>query len=60
MKKLVLAAALSGVATFATAGNLEEPMMEPVVVIDTVEEASSSAGLIIPLVLIALIAAAAS
>ena len=61
MKKLVLAAALTGVATFASAGSMEEPMMEPEVVIETVEESSSSSnGLIIPLILVALIAAAAS
>ncbi|MEM1373504.1 MAG: hypothetical protein AAGF78_03870 [Pseudomonadota bacterium] len=61
MKKLVLAAALSGVASFAAAGNMEAPMMEPTVVIETVEEATgSSNGLIIPLIVIALIAAAAS
>ena len=60
MKKLVLAAALTGVASFASAGSLEEPAMEPEVVIETVaEEASSSSnGLIIPLILVALIAAA--
>ncbi|MEM6277547.1 MAG: hypothetical protein AAF714_11420 [Pseudomonadota bacterium] len=60
MKKLVLAAALSGVASFAAAGNMEEPMMEPEVIIETVEEAGSSNGLIIPLIIIALIAVAAS
>jgi len=61
MKKLVLATALTGVATFASAGSMEEPMMEPEVVIETVEEAAGTSGsLIIPLILLALIAAAAN
>lgn len=60
MKKLVLAAALTGFASFAAAGSLEEPMMEPELVIETVEEPGSSNGLIIPLLAIALIALAAS
>ncbi|MEO0676947.1 MAG: hypothetical protein AAFR53_01730 [Pseudomonadota bacterium] len=61
MKKLVLAAALTGFASFASAGTLEAPIIEPELVIETVEESSgSSSGLIIPLILIALIAAAAA
>ncbi|MEL6914322.1 MAG: hypothetical protein AAFP13_07450 [Pseudomonadota bacterium] len=59
MKKLVLAAALTGFASFASAGGMSEPMMEPEIVIETVEETGgSSNALIIPLILIALIAAA--
>ncbi|MEM1236989.1 MAG: hypothetical protein AAGI10_08470 [Pseudomonadota bacterium] len=60
MKKLVLAAALTGVASFASAGSMEEPVMEPEVVIEEVEEdtGSSSNGLIVPLLVLALIAAA--
>ncbi|MEL6607272.1 MAG: hypothetical protein AAFO58_04900 [Pseudomonadota bacterium] len=62
MKKLVLAAALTGVASFASAGSMEAPIMEPEVIIETVEETSTSSsnGLIIPLIIVALIAAAAS
>ncbi|MEM6728377.1 MAG: hypothetical protein AAF618_07745 [Pseudomonadota bacterium] len=61
MKKLVLAAALTGVATFASAGTIEAPIMEPTVVIETVEEeAGTSNGILLPLIIIALIAAAAS
>jgi len=63
MKKLVLAAAFAGAASFAHAGGLEVPVIEPEVVIETVEEtgsSSSSAGLLVPLIIVALIAAAAS
>ena len=61
MKKLVLAAALTGVASFASAGSMEAPMMEPEVVIETVEEDSgTSGGLLLPLIIIAVIAAAAA
>jgi len=59
MKKLVLAAALTAAASTAYAGNMAEPVMEPVIVVE--EAASSSAGSIwVPLVLIAIVAAAAS
>ena len=56
MKKLVLAAALSIVATGAFAGGLEEPVMEPEIV---VEEASSSSdgGILVPLTLLVIVAA---
>ncbi|MBO6852600.1 MAG: hypothetical protein JJ872_02420 [Marivivens sp.] len=58
MKKLALAALFIGVASAAVAGGMAAPVieMDPVVI----EEATSSsdAGLIIPLILIALIAAA--
>lgn len=62
MKKLVLAAALAGAASFAHAGGMEAPMMEPEVIVETVEEAStsSSGGLLLPLLIVALLAAAAS
>ena len=58
MKKFALAAAFAGAASTAFAGNVAEPIMEmaPVVVME--ETAGSSAGLIIPLILVALIAAA--
>lgn len=60
MKKFALAAAFAGAASTAFAGNLSEPIMDmaPVVVMDETAGSSSSAGLIIPLILIALIAAA--
>lgn len=60
MKKFALAAAFAGAASTAFAGNLSEPVIEmvPVVVIEETAGSSSSAGLIIPLILIALIAAA--
>ncbi|WP_375279585.1 hypothetical protein [Pseudooctadecabacter sp.] len=62
MKKFALAAAFAGAASTAFAGNLAEPVMEmePVVVIEETAGSSSSAGLIIPLILVALIAVAMS
>ncbi|MFT7370038.1 MAG: hypothetical protein ACI94O_001355 [Octadecabacter sp.] len=60
MKKFVLAAAFAGTASTAFAGNVAEPIMEmaPVVVMEETSGASSSAGIIIPIILVALIAAA--
>lgn len=59
MKKLVLAAALTVAASTAFAGNMAEPVMEPVVIVE--EAASSSAaGIWVPLLLIAIVAAAVS
>ena len=56
MKKLVLAAALTAAASTAFAGSLEEPVVEePVIVEDT---STSSAGFILPLVLLAVAVAA--
>ena len=62
MKKLVLAAAFAGAASFAHAGGMDAPIIEPEVVIETVEETggSSSAGILVPLIVLALVAAAAS
>ena len=61
MKKLILAAALTGVASFASAGSMVEPVMEPEVVIETVDESTGTSGnLIIPLIIVALIAAVAA
>src|SRR6056297_3480916 len=57
MKKLVLAAALTGAATFASAGNMEEPMMEAPVVVEETTASSSAAGVWVPLVLLAIVAA---
>jgi len=55
MKKLALAAALSIAATSAFAGGMAEPVMEPEVV---VEDASSSAGGLVPLLVFLVFAAA--
>jgi len=57
MKKLALAALFIGVASAAVAGGMAAPVMEaePIVLEAT---SSSDAGMIIPLILIALIAAA--
>jgi|SRR6056297_2140586 len=57
MKKLVLAAALTGAATFASAGTMEEPMMEAPVVVEETTASSSAAGVWVPLVLLAIVAA---
>jgi hypothetical protein len=52
MKKFALAAAFAGAGSTAFAGNMAEPVMEETA------GSSSSAGLIIPLILVVLIAAA--
>ena len=59
MKKLLATAAIALVGTSAVAGGMAEPIeMAPVEIIEDTGGSSSSAGLIIPLILIALIAAA--
>ena len=60
MKKFALAAAFGVAASTAVAGNMSEPVMEmaPVVVMEETAGSSSGAGLIVPLILVALIAAA--
>ena len=59
MKKLVLAAALTAAASTAFAGNMAEPVIEAPVIVE--ETASSSAGgIAIPLLLLAVLAVAAS
>jgi hypothetical protein len=60
MKKLVLAAALVAVSAPAFAGSLAPATMEPSVVVEQTAASSSSAGVLIPLVMLALIAAAAA
>ncbi|SFB11555.1 hypothetical protein SAMN05421688_2987 [Poseidonocella pacifica] len=60
MKKLALAAALSVAGTHAFAGSMAEPVMEAPVIVEETEASSSGAGLIVPLILIALVAAAVS
>jgi len=56
MKKLVLAAALTGAASTAFAGNLSEPVVEAPVIIE--ETTGSSSGIMLPLLLLVLVAAA--
>ncbi|NHQ73185.1 hypothetical protein HAT86_01740 [Roseovarius gahaiensis] len=58
MKKLVLAAALTAAASTAFAGNMEEPVMEAPVVVEETNASSSAAGVWVPLVVLAIIAAA--
>lgn len=58
MKKLALAAALSVAATTAFSGNLEEPVVEPVIVEE--DTAGTGAGWIVLVLLAALIAVAAA
>src|SRR6056297_1613079 len=58
MKKLVLAAALTGAASFASAGTYEEPVIEEPVIVEETEASSSAVGVVIPLVLLAIVAAA--
>ena len=55
MKKLVLAAVLSEAASTAFAGSMEEPMMEMPVIVE--ETGSSAGGIVLPLLLIAVLAA---
>ncbi len=59
MKKFALAAAFGVAASTAFAGNISEPLMEPVIIME--ETASSSdGGLILPLIILILVAAALS
>ena len=62
MKKFVVAAALTAFAGAAFAGGMSEPVMEAEVVTEVVEAAAGSAdgGLLLPLLILALIGAAAS
>ena len=57
MKKLVLAAAFAGTATAGFAGNMEEPVMEAPVIVEETAASSSAAGVWVPLVLLAVVAA---
>lgn len=60
MKNIALAAVLATTASTAFAGNMSEPVMEmaPVVIMEDTASSSSSAGLIVPLILLALVAVA--
>ncbi|MDT8328167.1 MAG: hypothetical protein RQ750_12405 [Roseovarius sp.] len=57
MKKLVLAAALTAAASTAFAGSYAEPVIEAPVVVEETAASSSSAGVWIPLALVAIVAA---
>jgi len=59
-KSITLGAIAAVSATAAFAGGMTAPIMEETVMVEEVATSSSSAGLIIPLILIALIAAALS
>lgn len=56
MKKLVLAAALTAAASTAHAGSLADPVIEAPVIIE--EATGSSGGVLLPLILLVLVAAA--
>ena len=56
MKKVALAAALSFAATTAFAGTMEEPIVEPEVIVE--DTSSSAGGILVPLLFVALVAAA--
>lgn len=60
MKKLVLAAALTGAASTAFAGGMAEPVPEMPVAVVEEQTSSSAAGIIVPLLLLVLILAASS
>ncbi|KPP89169.1 MAG: hypothetical protein HLUCCA08_02990 [Rhodobacteraceae bacterium HLUCCA08] len=62
MKKFALAAVLTGAASTAFAGGMNEPVMEmdPVVIVEDTESRSSSAGLLLPLVIVAALIAVAA
>ncbi len=61
-KTLTLVAALTLGASTAFAGSMAEPVMEmePVTIIEDTGNAGTSQGLIVPLIIVALIAAAVS
>ena len=59
MKKFVLAAALTAIASTAFAGSMSEPMMEPEVIVEDTTTNSSHAFLV-PLLALLFAAAAAS
>jgi hypothetical protein len=59
MKKLALAAVVSIAATSAFAGGMEEPIVEMPVVVEE-DAATTGTGWVVPLLVIAVLAAAAS
>ena len=58
MKKFALAAMLSVAASAGIAGGLEEPIVEPVIIEE--DTSGSNAAWVIPVILLALIGAAAA
>ncbi|SEN47328.1 hypothetical protein SAMN04488077_11844 [Roseovarius tolerans] len=58
MKKIVLAAALSAAASTGFAGNLSEPVIEAPVIVEETNASSSAAAVWVPLVILAIVAAA--
>jgi len=58
MKKFALAAMLSVAASAGLAGGLEEPIVEPVIIEE--DTSGSNAAWVIPVILLALIGAAAA
>ena len=60
MKKVILAAALIVMGSTSFAGNMTEPVMEAPIIIEETAQTSSSSGILLQLILIALVAAAAS
>ena len=58
MKKLVIAAALSAAASTGFAGNLSEPVIEAPVIVEETNASSSAAAVWVPLVILAIVAAA--
>lgn len=60
MKKIALATAFAGAASSAFAGGMAAPVMEmtPTPIVQETKASSSSAAIIIPLILVALIALA--
>ncbi len=57
MKKLVLAAALTAAASTGFAGSYQEPVMEAPVIVEETAASSSAAGIWVPLLLLAIVAA---
>ena len=58
MKKIALAAALSVAASTAFAGNMSAPIMEAPITVEEAKAASSSSNVIVPLLILAVLAAA--
>lgn len=56
MKKVALAAALSVAATTAFAGGLDEPIIEPAIIVE--DTGSSAGGILVPILLLVLVGAA--
>ena len=56
MKKLVLAAAFAGAASTAFAGTVADPIIEAPVIVE--ETRGSSAGIVVPLIILAVLLAA--